>query len=423
MCVGLMISGVFYYLINFLMVEQNCCVFVFDSGVMSDGVYLVMINCVDLLMLFVGNGVVGGGILGVMIVFVGILLFLGIMFGVVLLCIFDFYLFIGFIDMEMDFRKVVGNYNEVGIYLLFIGGDGQSLIGVVGWEFDVVNWNQMLNVDGLCLIMQGSDYLCQMIGMLWVQCKNVDGLVDNVFVSNLVGGVGYLIVGQGLMLIIVLSQVKGIMIVGRLNGVLVLIVICVGYMYVDMVNLFVLVVDVEVGILMLLLMKVIVVNFLKGGYIGVISVFVCGIVIFSGQGNKLVLVGLSFNFNVLYLDLFGIFVNNVFYLVVGSCNDGIVVLMLVVNYMFMLFQGSIVVFIDLQMLLVILQFVLDYMQVMFGKIKVMVVQDFNVKGVNGNVVIFGKGDMGWFVMVGNVYVMVVNNNKVNLFFMIGVFVQ
>ncbi|MBR7985896.1 DUF2957 domain-containing protein [Burkholderia cenocepacia] len=420
---GLTISGAFHHPTTLPTAEQNRCAFVLDSGATSDGAYSVTINRADPPMLFVGNGVVGGGIPGATIAFAGIPLLPGITLGVVPSRTFDFYPFIGFTDTETDFTKVAGNYNEVGIHLSPIGGDGQSPTGAVGWESDVVNWNQTLNADGSCSITQGSDYSCQTTGTPWAQRKNADGSADNVFVSNPAGGQGYPIAGQGSTLIIAPSQAKGIMIVGRLNGVLVPIVIRVGYTHVDTVNLLASVADAEVGISMLSSTKAIAANSLKGGYIGATSASACGIVTSSGQGNKLASAGPSFNPNVPHPDLPGIFANNAFYSIAGSCNDGTAVSTLAANYTSTLFQGSTAAFIDPQTSSVTSQFALDYTQATPGKIRVTAAQDFNAKGANGNAAIFGKGDTGWLVTAGNVYAMVVNDNKVNPFFTIGAFVQ
>ena len=125
---GLTISGAFHHPTTLPTAEQNRCAFVLDSGATSDGAYSVTINRADPPMLFVGNGVVGGDS-GATIAFAGIPLLPGVTLGVVPSRTFDFYPFIGFTDTETDFTKVAGNYNEVGIHLSPIGGDGQSRPG------------------------------------------------------------------------------------------------------------------------------------------------------------------------------------------------------------------------------------------------------------------------------------------------------
>lgn len=43
-CKGLIIDGMFVYLINLLMFEQNCCVFVLQLGKMVDNSYVIVVN-------------------------------------------------------------------------------------------------------------------------------------------------------------------------------------------------------------------------------------------------------------------------------------------------------------------------------------------------------------------------------------------
>ncbi|AOJ29342.1 hypothetical protein WJ12_31665 [Burkholderia seminalis] len=425
---GLTISGAFHHPTNLPTAEQNRCAFVLDSGATSDGAYAVTINRADPPMLFVGNGVVGGGIPGATIAFKGIDLGAPLPIGYVPSRTFDFYPFIGFIETETDFSKVAGNYNEVGIHLSPLGGGGQSAPGPIGWEPDVVNWNQTLNADGSCTITPGSDYSCQTTGTPWTLRKNADGSADNVFVSNglpnAFGVLSYPIAGQGSSLILLASsQAKGIMIVGKLNGVRIPVVIRVGYTYVDATNLLASVADAEVGISMLSSTTAIAANSLKGGYIGATSASACGIVTSPGTTTFFPTAGPSFNPNVPHPELPGSFVNGTFLTEAGTCNDGTAVSTLAANYTSTLFQGNTAAFIDPQTSSVTSQFALDYTQATPGKIKVTATQDFNAKGANGNVAIFSKGDTGWLVTAGNVYAMVVNNNKVNPFFTVGAFVQ
>ncbi|AOJ16407.1 DUF2957 domain-containing protein [Burkholderia vietnamiensis] len=424
---GLTISGAFHHPTNLPTAEQNRCAFVLDSGATSDGAYSVTINRADPPMLFVGNGVVGGGIPGATIAFPGIELLPGLFLGTVPSRTFDFYPFIGFTDTETDFAKVAGNYNEVGIHLSPLGGNAQSTAGPVGWEPDVVNWNQTLNADGSCTITPNSDYSCQTTGSPWTLRKNADGSNDNVFVSNAVasqfGTPVYPLAGQGASLVIAPSQAKGIMIVGKLNGVRVPVVIRVGYNHVDAGNLLASVADPEVGISMLSSTTAIAANSLKGGYIGATSASACGVVTSTGDANALAVGGPSLDVSVPHPDLPGTFMNGAFYSAAGSCNDGTAVSTMAANYTSTLFQGATAAFIDPQTSSVTSQFALDYTQATPGKIKVTVAQDFNAKGANGNVAIFAKGDTGWLVTAGNVYAMVVNNSKVNPFFTVGAFVQ
>ncbi|NHV31620.1 DUF2957 domain-containing protein [Burkholderia sp. D-99] len=425
---GMTISGAFHHPTNLPTAEQNRCAAVLDSGVTSDGAYAVTINRADPPMLFIGNGVVGGGIPGATIGFAGLNLG-GMAIGYVPSRTFDFYPFIGFIATETDFSKVAGNYNEVGIHLSPLGGAGQSPAGPVGWEPDVVNWNQTFNADGTCTITQGSDYSCQTTGAPWTLRKNADGSADNVFVSNglpnAFGVLSYPMAGQATSLILLASsQAKGIMIVGKLNGVRIPVVIRVGYTNVDAANPLMSVADAEVGISMLSSATAIGANSLKGGYIGATSASACGIVTSPGVTPfSATPAGPSFNPHVPHPDLPGEFINNTFNSIAGSCNDGTAVSTMAANYTSTLFQGSTAAFIDPQTSGVTSQFGLDYTQATPGKIKVTATQDFNAKGPSGNVAIFKKGDTGWLVTAGNVYAMVVNNSQVNPFFTVGAFVQ
>ncbi|WP_423380573.1 DUF2957 domain-containing protein [Burkholderia sp. LMG 32019] len=425
---GMTISGAFHHPTTLPTAEQNRCAAVLDSGVTSDGAYAVTINRADPPMLFIGNGVVGGGIPGATIAFKGLEPIPGLVLGMVPSRTFDFYPFIGFIETETDFTKVAGNYNEVGIHLSPVGSNYQNFLGPVGWQPDVINWNQTFNADGSCTITSGSDYSCQTTGTPWTLRKNADGSADNVFVSNAkasaLGAVTYPFAGQGSAIVILSpSQAKGIMIVGKLNGVLVPVVIRVGYTHVDESNVLASVADAEVGISMLSSAKAIAANSMKGGYIGATSASACGIVTSAGVTGATATVGPSFDVNIPHPDLPGTFNGMNFLPEAGTCNDGTAVSTMAANYTSTLFQGNTAAFIDPQTSSVTSQFALDYTQATPGKIKVTATQDFNAKGANGNVAIFSKGDTGWLVTAGNVYAMVVNNNKVNPFFTVGAFVQ
>ncbi|MDR5647308.1 DUF2957 domain-containing protein [Burkholderia cenocepacia] len=419
---GLTISGAFHHPTNLPTAEQNRCAFVLDSGSTSDGAYSVTINRSDPPMLFVGNGVVGGGIPGATIAFPGIDLG-GVFLGTVPSRTFDFYPYIGFTETETDFTKVAGVYNEVGIHLSPTGSTYETT-APQGWQPDVVNWNQTLNADGSCTITPGSDYSCQTTGTPWTLRKNADGTPDNVFVSNAQPGLPYPSAGQEQPLVILVpSQAHGVMIVGKLNGVLVPIVIRVGYAYSAPDNPLGSVADAEVGISMLAPSAPVAVNALHGGFIGATSASACGIVTSSGPSGFWAIPGPSFNINVAHPELPGTFDGSHFLPAAGNCTDGTAVSTIAANYTSTLFQGGTAAFIDPQTSGVTSQFTLDYTQAMPGKIKVTVNSNFNAKGASGNVAILKQGDTGWIVTAGNVYAMVVNNNKVNPFFTVGAFVQ
>ncbi|MBN3793669.1 DUF2957 domain-containing protein [Burkholderia sp. Ac-20392] len=420
---GLTISGAFHHPTNLPTPEQNRCAFVLDSGATSDGAYAITINRSDPPMLFVGNGIVGGGIPGATIAFSGIELVPGVVLGAVPSRTFDFYPFIGFSSIETDFEKVAGAYNEVGLHLSPTGTSFQTTVPQ-GWQPDVVNWNQTLNADGSCTITQDSDYSCQTTGMPWTLRKNADGTPDNVFVSHPLTGMPYPSAGQEQPLVILTpSQAHGVMIVGKLNGALVPVVIRVGFSYAAANNPLASVADAEVGISILTPARAVESNVLKGGFIGATSASACGVVTSNGPSGAPGNSGPSFDRNKSHPDLPGKYDGTFFLPAAGNCSDGTAVSSIAANYTSALFQGNSAALIDPQTSSVTAQLGLDYAQVSPGKVGVTANSDFIAKGANGNLAIFKKGDTGWIVTAGNVYAMVVNNSQVNPFFTVGAFVQ
>uniref|UniRef100_UPI002B060942 DUF2957 domain-containing protein n=1 Tax=Burkholderia alba TaxID=2683677 RepID=UPI002B060942 len=389
---GLTINGTFHNPTTLPTAEQNRCAAVLDNGVTADGTYAVTINRADPPMLFIGQGVVGGGIPGATIAFAGIDFF-GVKLGVVPSRTFDFYPFIGFTNTQTDFTKVAGNYNEVGVHVNPAGGNYQSSTNPLGWEPDVVNWNQTLNADGSCTITSGSDYSCQTTGTPWTLRKNADGSADNVFVSQPQTGSAYPIAGQSQTIVIATpSQAKGIMIVGQLNGVLVPIVIRVGYSSVDANNPLASVADPEIGISVLAPSTAIAANSLQGGYIGATSASACGIVSFPGNAGSPATPGPAFNPNIPHPELPGVFSGNFFQPWAGNCLVGTAVSTPSANYTSTLFQGATAALIDPQTSRVSSQLSLDYSQATPGKVKVTANSNFSAQGSSGTTAIFQKGD-------------------------------
>ncbi|KVC56012.1 DUF2957 domain-containing protein [Burkholderia stagnalis] len=419
---GLTISGAFHHPTNLPTAEQNRCAFILDSGATSDGSYAVKINRFDPPMLFVGNGVVGGGIPGATIAFDGIELAPGVVLGVVPSRAFDFYPFIGFSETETDFTKVAGNYNELGIHLQPTGTSFQSA-APQGWQPDVVNWNQTLNADGSCTITAGSDYSCQTTGTPWTRRTNADNSPDNVFVSQSAGG-AYPGAGQTQPLVILTpTQAKGIMIVGKLNGVLVPVVIRVGYAFSPPGNPFGSVADAEIGISVLAPATALPANAMQGGFVGATSASACGVVADNGVKGAPAQGGPAFDASKPHPNLPGSFDGTFFLPGAGNCTDGSAASSIAANYTSTLFQGATAAFINPQTSGVTGQFALDYAQATPGKIKVTALRDFNARNANGDVAIISKGDTGWAVKIGNVYAMVVNDSRTNPFFTVGAFIQ
>ncbi|ACR31176.1 DUF2957 domain-containing protein [Burkholderia glumae] len=421
---GKTITGTFHRATSLPTAEQNRCAFVLDNGATSDGSYSVTINPVDPPTLFVGNGVVGGGIPGATIEFDGVAL-LGNL-GAVPSRTFDFFPYIGFTDTETDFTKVAGNYNELGIHLSPIGTSYQTA-KPQGWQPDVVNWNETLNADGSCTITPGSDYSCRTTGSPWTLRTNSDGSPDNVFVSKPTSSSSpYPSAGQGQPIVLLApSQAQGIMIVGKLRGALIPIVIRVGQAFVpsNPADLLSTVADAEIGISALAPATAIASNSLTGGFIGATSASACGIVANNGNSAAPAVGDASFNASVPHPNLPGIYSGTFFEPTAGNCLDGTAVSTFAANYTSTLFSGATAAFIDPLTSSSSSTFSLDYTQATPGLIKVTALQDFNARNGSGPVAIFHSGDTGWAIKVGEVYAMVMNNSQYNPFFTVGAFVQ
>ncbi|WP_186162030.1 DUF2957 domain-containing protein, partial [Burkholderia gladioli] len=165
-------------------------------------------------------------------------------------------------------------------------------------------------------------------------------------VASAGGSLVYPFAGQGSAIVIVApSHAKGIMIVGKLNGVLVPVVIRVGYTHIDPSNLLASVADAEVGISMLSRTTAVAAHSLKGGFIGATSASACGIVAPSTATFAIATAGPSFNNNIPHPDLPGTFDGTFFLAQAGSCNDGTAVSTIAANYTATLFQGATAAFI------------------------------------------------------------------------------
>ncbi|WP_175981754.1 DUF2957 domain-containing protein [Burkholderia sp. BCC1630] len=420
---GLTIEGAFHHPTNLPTAEQNRCAFVLDSGATQDGLYAAHIDHRDPPMLFVGQGVVGGGIPGASIQFNGIEIQPDVMIGAVPMRTFDFFPFIGFSETETDFAKIAGTYNEVGLHLSPTGTSYQTA-QPQGWQPDVVNWIETFTPDGTCTPTPGSDYSCRTTGTAWTLRRRIDGSADNVFVSEAQPGQPYALAGQGQPLVVNSpSQAHGIMIVGKLKGMRIPIVIRVGYSHVQPNDPLGSVADAEVGLSLLTPAQTVASGALKGGFIGATSASACGVVAYDGVSGAPAQSGTAFDGTKPHPNLPGNYNGTFFLPAAGNCTDGSAVSTLETNYTSTLFQGTTAAFIDPQTSTETGMFSLDYSQLTPGKIKVTAMRDFNAKNANGNVSIIHQGDTGWAVEIGSVYAMVVNDNHVNPFFTVGAFVQ
>ena len=419
---GLTINGAFVHPTNLPTAEQNRCAFVLQSGKTDDNSYAITVNPQDPPMLFVGQGIVGGGIPGATIQFDGLQPVPGLFIGTVPSRTFDFYPFLGFAETVTDFSQVAGHYNEVGVHVTPTGSGNQTTTPQ-GWEPDAVNWTQTLNADGTCTA-DSSDYSCHTTGTPWTLRQNTDGSQDNVFVSNPTSSSSpYAYVGQvSPLMLLSPSQAKGIMIVGKLNGQVVPVVIRVGYSHADSANLLASTGDDQIGISILTPVSAIPTNALKGGYIGATSASACGLVTSNGPTTNIG--GFNgINGSVAHSELPGTYSGGFFHPEAGNCTDGTAVSTLAANYTSTLFQDGTAAFINPLTSRVTAQFGLDYTQTAPGKLIVTAQNDFNAQGASGNVALFKAGDKGVAVKVGNVYAMLMNNNKYNPFFTVGAFVQ
>lgn len=175
-------------------------------------------------------------IFGVMIQFDGIV---GV--GKILQIMFFYYLFISFLNIEIDLNKIVGNYNQFGYYQVLLQNFLQQVVDVCF----------IINVDGIYIecdnlgVKNGG--VCLMLSVMVNQKLILCGDVLVFIMLN------YQL--QVLVMVLLFDLVKvgkGVMIVGKLYGQFVLIFICVGVVNFDLMVGF-LVVDDEFGIFIMVL--------------------------------------------------------------------------------------------------------------------------------------------------------------------------
>ncbi|WP_429301079.1 DUF2957 domain-containing protein [Paraburkholderia sp. GAS199] len=398
--------------------EQTRCAIMLKNGATADGTYHVTINPQDPPMLFVGQGIIGGGIPGATIQYDGLELVPGLFIGTVPSRTFDSYPFLGFSQTVTDFTQVAGKYNELGFRVTPEGTVSQSSNGatMAGWEPDAIQASETFNADGTCT-PDSSKYSCISTGMPWTLRSNTDGTPDNVFTSSVPASLNYPVVGTNvLQLAITQNQAHGIMIVGKVNNQLVPVVIRVGYAHTDASNLLANVLDDQLGISLLAPATTIAPTALKGGYIGANSASACGVVAYQGQSSFATLVN-----------------GQTIYPSAGACLDASASLDAGVNYGATLFQSPTAALLNPFTSAVSTNFSLDFTQTQPGLVNVTANKDF----LSGNTPIFKAGDTGVMVQVGPVYGVLMNgvntqyttydpaNNvsKVNPFLSIGAFVQ
>lgn len=385
--------------------EQNRCAFVLKNGQTSDGSYQVAIDPNDPPMLFVGNGIVGGGIPGSTVQFDGLTVAPGVQVAVVPSHRFDYYPFIAFSKTVTDFSKVAGRYNELGIHFTPSGGNFQTTAAIptgtaLGWQPDGVQVTETMNADGSCTPDSGQSYTsCPTTGANWTLRTNTDGSQDNVFTSaaNIVGlGTVYPAVGAGLLQSgLAGNQAHGIMIAGDLDGQVVPVVIRVGYAH-SGTGLLDSSVDDQLGISLLAPAQNVDPSALSGAFIGANSVTACGIVSAYGPTSASPPV------------------------YEGACLDDTTTKSPGVNYTSTIFEGANAAFLNPFTSTAATNFALDFTQTQPGLVKVTAKNDF----ASGAAAVFKTGDAGYLIKVGSVYAMLMNGTGLpNPFFTIGAFVQ
>ncbi|PMS16855.1 hypothetical protein C0Z18_22170 [Trinickia dabaoshanensis] len=386
--------------------EQNRCAFVLENGQTADGSYKVAINPNNPPMMFVGQGIVGGGIPGSTVQFDGLQLAPGVYVATVPSKTFDYYPFIAFTQTVTDFSKIAGHYNELGIHFTPSGGAFQTNAdnptgNYLGWQVDGIQLAETINSDGSCAPDSGQTYTsCPTTGGNWTLRTNTDGSPDNVFTSaaNLNSDTGTVFPNAGagtLRAAFGGDQAHGIMIAGQLNGQIVPVVIRVGYAH-SGTSLFDSTVDDQLGISLLAPVQAIATSSLTGAFIGANSVTACGLVTANGPTSTSPTV------------------------YEGACLDNATTTNAGVNYTSTIFQGTTAAFLNPFTSTAATNFTLDYTQTQPGLVQVTAQNNFT----SGAATVFKTGDTGYMIKVGNVFAVLMNGTGLpNPFFTIGAFVQ
>nr|WP_315594735.1 DUF2957 domain-containing protein [uncultured Cupriavidus sp.] len=234
---------------------QNDCAFELKTVMADDGISEVIIDPAHPPILFVGNGVAGGGIPGATIAYdpgLG-----GI--GAIPSTTFPTYPVLAFAQTETDFSKVAGTYNVLGYHLVPSGGDFTQ-IGV-NFVPAIARTVEALNANGSCTAASGN---CVTTGHAWELRPGSDGAFES---NNNSGITPYPYFYKSAWLAGSNTLSKGVLIVGKLEGRLVPLLVRVGYARVDLLA-GALSVDDESGIALLSPTVKTSAADLKGGYIG-----------------------------------------------------------------------------------------------------------------------------------------------------------
>lgn len=235
---------------------QNNCAYELKTATASDGRSQALIDPANPPILFVGNGVAGGGIPGATIKYDG-----NGGFGAIPATTFAMYPVLAFAETETDFSKVAGSYNVLGYHLIPSGGD---VFGTAHFVPAVANKVETINADGTCTVASGN---CVTTGKTWKLRPGSDGAFES---FDATGQKPYPFFFNQTFAAGNQTQAKGVLIVGKLEGKLVPLLVRVGYARIDFSDVanIILSVDDESGIALLSPTTATTASALKGGYIG-----------------------------------------------------------------------------------------------------------------------------------------------------------
>lgn len=233
---------------------QNACALQLKTVSASDGVSQALIDPANPPIVFVGNGVAGGGIPGATISFDGIF---GI--GVIPPKTFPVYPVLAFAQTETDFSKVAGAYNMIGYHIVPSGASilpGDKFIAATKTSIETIH------ADGTCTPASGAD--CFSTGQPWKPRAQNDGAFES---TNKDKTKHYPYFWKESVTTDQSSQAKGVLVVGKLEGKLVPLLIRVGYAIADL-STFEIVIDDESGLALLAPNVRTTNSVLNGSYIG-----------------------------------------------------------------------------------------------------------------------------------------------------------
>ncbi|KWR89208.1 DUF2957 domain-containing protein [Cupriavidus sp. IDO] len=249
---GVTFSGTFANLTTLPTAEQNRCAVALQSANASDSTSQALIDPSHPPVIFLGNGVAGGGIPGATISYGGIL---GI--GAIPSTTFPIYPVLAFAQTETDFGKVAGTWNVLGYHQVPSGG---SLTAQSHFTPATAQTTETLNADGSCTATGSS---CVTTGNSWKLRTQNDGAFES---SNADGSRRYPSFYSQAITNNNNSRAKGVLVVGKLNGALIPLLIRVGYA--NVASIFSINVDDESGLALLAPNARLASAQIIGGYIG-----------------------------------------------------------------------------------------------------------------------------------------------------------